>query len=375
MRLWEDGFDHYGSTASFMLDNEYAQNAAGIQLSTAHFVTGTHSLYFSGSSGGLGGFQGLRKVLPTNTQKLGAAARFYFPTLPNQPYANCIFGFLNSTLSNFQLAFFLDTNGAIRIVRGGQTNATNGTSLFGTLVATTDPIIGAASFNHIEVQAYIHPTDGWVRIAVNGIHKFQATGLNTQYDTSYVLSVGQYKSYNNDSSSFYMDDYYIYDFTGTSSVDTDFCPDTDGTGLATNYIGELQVWPLFANADTTQANWQKSTGTVGYTLINETPPDDAGYIYSTTGGDLSEFDLDDLPAQITYIRGLSIHARMSKSDAGAAMLQLGMKSGSSTYDAGDRPVTTAPTYWRDMANVDPASSARWTRASLNAGKLRLTRSI
>jgi hypothetical protein len=275
----------------------------------------------------------------------------------------------------------VDSNGGITVIRGGDTfgqfNLTYaGGSSTAPIIAQTDPLITAAAWNHIEVQAYIHATAGWVRVAVNGVHRFEATGLNTQFDTSKIASVSQRRSFIvNTGSDFYLDDYFIYDFTGTSSVDTDFCPTTDGSGLATNYIGDLQVWPLFPNGDTAQADWAKSSGTVGYSLIDEVPPDDAGYISSSAAGNLSEFDLDDLPSTITYVRGLGLHQRLSKSDAGAAMTKAGMKSAAATSDATERPVTVAPTYWRDQINVDPNSSARWTRASLNAGKLRLTRSI
>jgi hypothetical protein len=173
-----------------------------------------------------------------------------------------------------------------------------------------------------------------------------------------------------------MDDYIIYDFTGDPAVDTDFCPQYDaGTGVATGYIGELQVWPLFPNGDTSEADWAKSTGTSGYALIDETDPNDANYIYSVAADDLSEFDLEDLPEDITYIRGLGIHQRLSKSDAGAAMTKVGMKSVSATSDADERPITVEPTYWRDTIDVDPNSSARWTRDSLNAAWLRLIRSV
>jgi hypothetical protein len=132
---------------------------------------------------------------------------------------------------------------------------------------------------------------------------------------------------------------------------------------------------LFPNGDTAEADWAKSTGTTGYTLIDEHNPDDTDYIYSTAVGDLSEFDLEDLPEEITYIRGLGIHQRLSKSDSGAAFTKAGMKSVAATTDAAERPITVAPTYWRDTVDVDPNSSARWTRASLNAAWLRLTRSV
>jgi hypothetical protein len=172
-----------------------------------------------------------------------------------------------------------------------------------------------------------------------------------------------------------MDDYIIYDFVGDPAVDTDFVPQMDGDGKAIGYIGELQVWPLYADADTLQADFQKSAGIDGYPLISETTPNDSDYVYSTVENDLSEFAMDDLPPEITYIRGLSIHGRWSKADAGAAMIRQGMKSVASVYDAPERPITVEPTYWRDMVNIDPNSGVRWTRPSLNAAWMRLSRTV
>jgi hypothetical protein len=387
LRLWEDGFDHYGTNSSGvttgtdnMLDGSYGNADASSSSgswngpTTTQFVTGTRS-YFFGTNGGLSNFLGLRKVLPTPITKLGMTARFYFSGLPGTTYSNCIAHFLTDDSAVSHLSFYVDTNGAIRIVRGHTIPADNASVLNGTLLGTTDPLLTSNAWNHVEIQVNIHDSTGWVRIAINGIHRYQATGLDTKNGTSSVWSVGQNRSFNNASGNFYMDDYILYDFTGDSAVDTDFCPTTDANGVATSYIGELQVWPLFPNGDTAEADWLKSTGTDGYALIDELTPNDADYIYSTTGADLSEFALEDLPEEITYIRGLGIHARMSKSDSGAAMIKLGMKSVAATDDADERPITTTETYWRDPIDVDPNSGARWTRTSLNAAWLRLTRSI
>ena len=365
MRLWEDGFDHYGTDTARMLDGPYAQ-ASQCALSSTHFVTGERAIFLNGN-GGLFNPEGVRKVLPTAIDKIGVCGRFWFTSLPSGPYESIIVDFLSTNSLQSQMGCYVDANGAIRFVRGRRTYQDDGNSLSaggssGTLVTQTDPVITAGAFNHVEIQMYIHATLGWIRVAVNGIHRFQATNLNTQFDTTKIASVMQRRPYLNATSNgnFYMDDYYMYDFTGNSAVDTDFCPTVDGSGIATSYIGELQVWPLYPNGDTSQAAWLKSTGVTGNILINEhttSGPNDTDYIYSLAANDLSEFALDDLPTNITYVRGLGIHARMSKSDSGAAMIKLGMKSVSTSIDASERPVTTIPTYWRDTEDTDPNTGA------------------
>lgn len=375
MLLWADGFDHYGTDETNMLDGVYASYDG--TLSTTHVATGTTAFAID-NPGGLSSFDGLRFVLPASKDKLGAAARFYFPQLPTTNYESGIFEFLpTDSTARSQISFCVGINGEIHVIKNAPTYGNNFLDGSSAVIATTDPIIVASAFNHIEVQAYIHDTLGWVRIAINGVHKYLGTGLDTKGSgtSAYVSAVAQSTPLlAHTGAYFWMDDYYIYDFLGTPSTYTDWCPSVDGSGVATNYMGEWECIYLPPNGDTVEADWAKSTGTVGWTLIDETDPNDADYLSSTAAGDLSEFDLTDLPVDVTVIRGLLLVGRLSKSDTGPAMIKYGMHSVSSTADAAERPVTVEPTYWWDFQNTDPATATRWTRAGLNAAWIRITRS-
>lgn len=374
-RLFEDGYDHYGLTESFLLDAVYANaNTGALALSTAQAATGTHSILFNGEADL--DQPPLRKVLPSGNTKMGITDRYYFPNLPNVNTGAMIMGFMTATPTLAHIGVFADANGCLRFYRG--TNfADNDTGKEGTLLATTDPIITAAAWNHIEVQVNISNTVGWFRVAVNGVHRYaSATDLDTMENSDNIVSIGHGKLWDQGyTGDFYMDDVIYYDFTGTAATDTDFCPTVDGSGVATNYIGELQVWWLQPNGDTAEDDWAPSTGTDAYAMVDEVDPNDADYISSTAANDLSEFDLTDLPVEITYIRGLTVWGRMSKSDSGAAMVKYGMKSVAATSDSDEFPITVAPAYWTKQINVDPNSSARWTRTSLNAAWMRLIRSV
>lgn len=372
MRLFEDSFDQYGDDETNMVDGVYAH--AGGSLISSTFATGTHA--FAPGEDSTSNIGGIRKVLPGSARtKVGAACKFYFPALPSTNTVAVIYDFLSASANRSHVAVYVDSNGRLLFRKDGNYNL-NGE--VGTQIAVSDPVIVASAWNHIEVQVFIHATLGWVRAAVNGVHVFQAENLDTLYDASGVISIAQHQVWYGGSSinpaPFYMDDYYIYDFTGDSAVDTDFCPTMDGGGLATGYIGELQVMWQVMTGDTAQDDWVPSSGSDAYAMVDEIPPDDADYIYSDTVGDLTEMEIEDLPEEITYIRGLTVWGRMSKADAGNAKVQFGMKSDAAVEDAPERPVTVEPTYWWDQINEDPDSGARWTRASFNAAWVRLTRS-
>lgn len=372
-RLFADGFDHYGSDESNMLDGVYATvNTLVVNLSSAQAATGTHSLYFNGEADISP--VALRKVLSASTDKMGVTCRLYFPDLPEDTAA-MPFGFMTGDPALCQIGCFVDANGRLKFYRGTQYGGLNPD--LGTLIATTDPILTAAAWHHVEVQVYIHDSAGWVRVAVNGVHKYQATGLDTAHNADTIVSFGSsimWDTVGAGGADYYMDDLILYNFTGNSAVDTDFVPTTDGSGVATGYIGELQVMWLYPNADTAEDDWVPSTGTDAYAMVDEVDPNDADYISATATNDLTELALSDLPAEITYVRGLDLWGRMSKSDAGAATTKLGMKSVAATEDSGEIAITVAATYWIEPIDLDPNVTDNWTRPTLNAAWLRLTRS-
>lgn len=372
-RLFEDGFDHYGTDENNMLDGVYA--VVNGTLSTAQVATGTHSFLQDGFDAN-NFINGLRKVLPAGKDKMGVAQRLYFPILPIAQDGCIVANFLTSDATRSHVTCTVGQNGEFRFHRG-QSFAFGGGD--GTLIASTDPLITANAWHHVEIQIYKHDSAGWIRVAVNGIHRYESTGLDTSYDSSNIVSVAHHNSYYNttagaDQSDWYQDDLYYYDFVGTPSTDTDFCPTYDGGGVATGYIGELDVRWRFCNGDTAEDDFLPSTGSDVYPLIGKATPNDATYAYSTADEDLTEQDLEDLPVEITYIRGLTVWGRWSKSDGGAAMIKHGMESNGQTEDAAERPITVEPTYWWDQINTDPNTDARWTRTSFNASNVRITRS-
>lgn len=373
MLLWADGFDHYGLDETNMTDGPYAQ-AESVALSTTFKATGTHSLHINGN-GSSTSFSGLRKVLPATKTKMGVACRLYFPGFNTSNYFCTPIDFLSDSPIRSQIAVVVDGNGAFRFLRGNWYGAF---SELGTLLATTDPLLVADAWNHVEVQVYSHDSAGWIRVAVNGVDAYELTGVDTAYNANGIVSVGHHNNadqiFGSNANRPYVDDLFYYDFVGDDAVDTDFCPQVDGSGKAISYIGELQCMYLPPDGDTAEADWAKSSGSDGFALIDEVTPNDADYVYSAAAADLSEFALTDLPPEITYVRGLQLLGRMSKSDSGVAMTKFGMKSVAATDDAAERPVTVEPTYWWDFMNVDPNSGARWTRTSLNAAWFRLTRS-
>jgi hypothetical protein len=382
MLLWADGFEHYGTDEANMLDGVYADCFTGVYgaLSTTQAATGSYSYYIGqGTTGNTNDVRGFRKVLPTSTLSIGVGQRLYFAALPSAADslgAASILGLMpTNSLNNSHLNFVVGINGEIHCYRGSEMQSGDGITN-GTLLFSTDPLLVASAWNHVEIQAGIHDTTGWVRIAINGVHRHEETGLDTAYNAFEIGSILMTRPFlgeHNATTRWYIDDLYVYDFEGDSAVYHDWCPTVDGSGVATNYMGEWQCMYLPMNGDTAEDDWVPSTGSDAYAVVDETDPNDADYISSTAAGDLTELAFTDLPEDITVVRGVMLVGRMSKSDAGPALVTFGAKSVAATDDAAERPITVEPTYWWDFMHEDPNTSARWTRAGLNAAWFRLTR--
>lgn len=181
--LWCDGFDHYGVTEANMIDGVYAAVGEG-NLTTSFVATGTHAMFIAG--GNTSG-NALRKVLPAAVDKIGVCARYYFDGLPPSAGGGSIINFCGNSATTPHLTAVVDSVGAIRFLRGRNYFTLNGEN--GTLIAQTDPVLVASAWNFVEIQAYIHDTDGWVRVAVNGVHRYEATGLDTRTHSTDITGI------------------------------------------------------------------------------------------------------------------------------------------------------------------------------------------
>lgn len=142
-------------------------------------------------------------------------------------------------------------------------------------IGISGPVITAETWNHIEMKVTCHATTGTVEIRVNGITVLNLTNVNTDpTGTGFLNSVNFWARYwvnnlkqvfNSFGNTVYWRDFIIWDTSGTENND---------------WLGTCHVYSLLPNGDVSNP-WSKSDYSVdGYTLIDETDPDDADYISS-----------------------------------------------------------------------------------------------
>lgn len=338
----------YRTTTANMLNGLYAEVSATLIEDPDLGTTGNVTLY-SGTSTSI-----LRKVLPASLSTIGFGFRIWMPSLPtSSPVGVPRLIQYRNTSNQDLLTITVETDGRISAYRGGTLGTLLGTS--------TSPALVANAWQSVEIKSFLDAASGTVEIRVEGIEVLNLTGQNTLGGTGPCTQIVQGKSGSNPAvNPFYAKDWVVWDTAG--SINNDF-------------FGSVSVYSLLTDGDVS-LNWTPSTGTTGWDLLNESPPDDADYISADDAPPAAAvMSLTNLPADVTSVRGLIAIARSMKTDGGDGNLQVSMVSNGTPGNGSDRPITTAFTYWFDVFETDPDTSAAWTPVAVDAANIQFDRTV
>ena len=343
----------YGTNTSYLLNGTYAEtNGLSLVEDPDPTTTGNVLHYNSSTTYCL-----LRKVLPASETTVGFACRLWFPALPADASRMPFLFDARNTGNTSLFSIKLETDGRISAYRG---NPITGS---GTLLGTsTSPAIVANAWQHIELKVFLDDAAGTIEVRVEGVTVLSLTSQDTLNAAGPCTQIAQGRaSFSSGSHSYYTKDWVLWDTAGT---------------LNNDFMSSVAVYELIPDGDIS-FNWAASSGTTGWNLIDEAPPnDDTDYIYAVDPAPAaSKFSLTNLPVDVTTVKGLIAIARSKKTDGGDGNLQVGMVSGASTGLGSDRPITTAYTYWQDVFEVDPATGLAWAPSAVDAAQIQLDRTV
>lgn len=344
--LWAESFDIYGtgnatSTAMVLFrSNGYAQAES---LLTSNLVlegggrTGPNCLRFEDRRARV------RRVLPAPVDVLGVGLGLKVNNNTTK-ISKCFPSF--RTLGNSELVHVAtDSNNSILVVRN-------------------NVIIGQSEPNAFNLATWF-----WLEAKVTS--NFGATDIEVRLNNVPVVSVSGIAVSAQMQNVFLGDD---NDAAENSSHSVDDLIIWDGTGTRNNdFMGERRCPARFPNADTADADWTPSTGTVGFSMLNKSTPNDATYLRATNPGDISEFQKAQLALDANDIAGVVMNWRARKSDAGVSTYRMGMHSGAIVQNSPEKFPDVAFGYDSYILERDPNGDIPWTTASLDAATLRLTR--
>lgn len=358
MLLWADGFDHYGTDAAStlnMLAGAWTAFQAGSgatqgQARTTFKRTGTHSLWINGA--GHSNLCEARRSVVTTSITVGVGFGIYFGSLPTVGnVAGFSFGkpTYTSPSTGCIATVTINTDGSLNIYKGG---ADGGDS---ELLAVTEPLIRAGTFNHIETKLVVDPIVGYLEIRIDG--KVKAMIANADFGPTICSQVIIGKRRDASGDDFYIDDIICWDDTGATNND---------------FMGPQRALTDFVEADTIEADWSITGAASGTAAINETAPDgDTSYLSADVVGDVSEFTLPTLPPETVGIAAVYIPAYAKIVDAGMGHLKVSMISGTDVGVGPELNLTPAYGYHGSVFELDPATAAAWTKAGFEAAKVRI----
>lgn len=344
----------YGTDTDLMLDGIWAQFGTGSLTLTNDpdpNIGSAGRVVKCTSSGSSSAF--MRIVNPTGDEATtGIAYRVWQTHLPN---GNTFYG--NSTLwfatsANVNICY-------IKILADGSIGAYSAADA---LLGQSAPCTTADAYHHIEVKVFRDATNGTIEVRVNGVPKLELDTLNLGASDIGMIRLGSFVS---TADSFPPDNYYK-DFVYW-----------DGNGSHGNdFQGSVAVRDLLPDSDVS-LNWTPSTGSTGWDLLDESPANDADYIYAEDPPPAAaEFNVTDLPVDVTSVRALLPIVRSWKTDGGDCNIQMGLSPNGTDWTAGaDRPMTTSATYWWDVSHTSPDTLSPWTPSEVNDVIVRVDRTL
>jgi hypothetical protein len=339
-----DTFSRYGGDISLLLNGLYAQ-AGGYLVPDPDGVS-SGLVYQAGtdSSGG-----SIRFVLPALDNVSGVAFRQWIDVLPGSLDNSPIVRWHNDA-GDVVWHTRLTTSGRLQLLASD--NTVIGTSAL--------PIVTANGWWHVEMKM-VFGTAGTCSFEcrVEGITVMHLTG-QTFGSAPYSVSIGHTVNGSTGFIHAYFKDYVIWDSTGTYNND---------------FLGSVLVYDLVPTGDVTLGGWT-STDANGWSVLDNNPPDNAHYLDAAYPPPAAcEFSFSDLPANITSVKGLITRVRAAKVDGGDGNLQVSAKHGSSAQTGANRPITVAQTYYQDVFEVDPSTSAPWVPLGVAAMTAKLDRTV
>jgi hypothetical protein len=357
---WMDNFSMYGTNTLFMRNGAYAEvagisdgNPSNVRPSIVNDPEPTASGRVLRM--GIGGGNWVRKALSGSFSTVGNGFRLWMENLPVSTGRGPAIRFANN-INQTIMTVHVRTDGGIRVFRG----AVN-TTLIG---ETAGPVLVANAWQHIEIKATPDSVAGSVEIRVDGVTVLNLTGVDNQGAAGSIAQVEWLEHFSGATGNFaqmYIKDLVVWNNTGTYNND---------------FLGSVFVVNLVPDGDVV-LNWAPSTGSTGWNLLDNSPPLDATQYISAdnTPPDAYVCTLTNLPPDITSVRGVMTVQRSRKIDGGDGNLQVSVISGSDEQAGADRPVTTAFTYWFDIFEEDPATSAPWTPTAVDAMNLKIDRTV
>lgn len=254
----------------------------------------------------------------------------------------------NVRLVTIQFAPF----GVIKVYRGDETGTLLGWTAAGTWTQN--------EWFWFETRIVIGDADGEVEVRINTEEVLHLISVDTKpatatgaYFDSYGWGAVGWPADNPDCE-YYIDDFYFCDPTG--AMNSTFLGNVRARTLATTGAGTTTQFSRYGPKAT---NWE---------TVQNDAIDDTQYVYASTAGYKDLYTITpSVPAVVVH--GLQVRGAYRMDDATQRIARNLVKSGASTSEGDDHYLNQTFTYYRDIFELDPATSLGWSGTAVNAAEI------
>lgn len=312
--LFLEGFEEYDSSSSNNFATDYARNQPVNGIRGSYFYVNNMIPSSGQSRTTQNGVTG--KSLYLNDSVFGW-------TTPNLSTLYFGFGFYTTSTGSTKtvMGFTKDMSGmnylsnpstGMRLVMnsGGTLSIVNNNT--GTTIATSSSTISASTWCYIEIKyVFGSGTSGACQVKVNETDYIDATSIDTAGTGTSINGV----YYQSNGMSFYYDDVYFCDATGSSN---------------NTFLGAIGVYSMIPTANASVA-MTPSSGQ-NYACVDEIPANTTDYVTSSAVNQTDLYNFSGFPGGFTAstVPGVLVKARSTKATANTGQVQLVTNYNSST---------------------------------------------
>ena len=210
-------------------------------------------------------------------------------------------------------------------------------------------------WHYIELKVLISDGSGTCAIRVNGV-EVATNDLSADTRNGATAVVNQVVIYSSQtfSSAVDYDDFYVCDDNGSTNND---------------FLGDIRVQPIFpdGNGNSSQLVGSDGNSTDNYLLVDETDPNDADYVESSTVGEKDTYTYGSLTPTAGTVYGVQVMTRAAKTDAGARSVCSIARLSGTEVDSADKTLSTTYQYLRDIRETKPGGGA-WSISDVNSAE-------
>lgn len=323
-----DGFDHYTTTADeFIWDISVG---SGIAYSAGRFGGQRAGQTSNGNAGSV-------RTLPNVTTAFCVSLAFIHTNGAPTGTAGII-----AVLDGASLQLELRMNSSRQLVVTRNT----------TTLATSTAVLAANVWYWISFKGVINNATGSFDVEVDGVQVLTGTGADTQNTANASCSRLQLIPGGNNLSSGFIDDLVFQD-------------DQGGTP---GHLAERKVITGWANAVGNSSQWTRSTGADQWATVDEMPPNsDTDYNSDATPGNKDTLNFPTFSI-LGAVDGVQVNLFARKDDVGVREICAVTRSAGTDFQGPTHTMATSYNFYQSRRLVDPATSAAWSAAAVDAAE-------